>query len=131
MTPRSSKEEKWMSRKNLLILSVSAVLTIALVILAAVLTAPTEGMAAEAKPEPAGESAENIASSEKEAAEGLIGKTVSREEIQTDVGNWEKFEMSSQGCERGVYAGKFYYKDFMIFSRTYNKGKTFSVVSVN
>jgi hypothetical protein len=123
-----------MSRKNLSILPVSAALTIVLIVLIAVWAAPTAGMAAETESEAAGESAESIApsaSSEKEAAEGLIGKTVSREEIQADVGNWEKFEMSSHGCERGVYAGKFYYKDFVIFSRTYNKGKTFSVVSVN
>lgn len=69
--------------------------------------------------------------SEKKAAEKLIDKTVSREKVKKNVGEWEKFEMSSDGCERGVYAGKFYYKDFTIFSRTYDKGKTFHIVSVN
>ena len=70
-------------------------------------------------------------SSEKKAAEKLIDKTVSREKVKKNVGEWEKFEMSSDGCERGVYAGKFYYKDFTIFSRTKDKGKTFHIVSVN
>lgn len=70
-------------------------------------------------------------SAEEKAAENLIGETISRKKIKQDVGEWEKFEMNSNGCERGVYAGKFYYKDFTIFSRTYNKGKTFHVVSVN
>ena len=70
-------------------------------------------------------------SSEKKAAKKLIDKTVSREKVKKNVGEWEKFEMSSDGCERGVYAGKFYYKDFTIFSRTYDKGKTFHLVSVN
>lgn len=70
-------------------------------------------------------------SEEKKAAEKLIDKTMSREKVKKNVGEWEKFEMSSDGCERGVYAGKFYYKDFTIFSRTYDKGKTFHIVSVN
>jgi hypothetical protein len=39
--------------------------------------------------------------------------------------------MSSEGCERGVYAGRFYYDGFTIFSRTYDKGQTFSIVSIN
>ena len=66
-----------------------------------------------------------------EAAEALIGESVSREQIQAKVGEWDKFEMSSNGCERGVYAGRFFYQDFNIYSRTYDKGKTFHVMSVN
>ena len=69
--------------------------------------------------------------SEKESAEELIEKTLSREEIKENVGEWEKFEMNSNGCERGVYAGKFYYKEFTIYSRTYDKGETFHIMSVN
>ena len=70
-------------------------------------------------------------SAERKAAEGLIDQTVSREEIEEIVGEWDDFEMSSAGCERGVYSGKFFYKDFIIHSRTYDKGKTFHVMSVN
>lgn len=65
------------------------------------------------------------------AAQELIGQTVTQDDIEAAVGKWEDFEMSSAGCERGVYAGKFYYKDFYIFSRTYDKGQTFSVTAVN
>ena len=119
-----------MNRK-FLILSISAVLVLVVVVLAVVLATPTADTPTEAKAEVTGNSAQSAASSEKEAAEKLIGETVSREQIQADVGEWEKFEMSSKGCERGVYAGNFYYKDFMIFSRTYNKGETFYIVSVN
>lgn len=65
------------------------------------------------------------------AAQTLIGQTVTQDDIEEAVGAWDDFEMSSAGCERGVYAGKFYYKDFYIFSRTYDKGQTFSVTAVN
>ena len=53
-------------------------------------------------------------SAERKAAEGLIDQTVSREEIEEIVGEWDDFEMSSAGCERGVYSGKLFYKDFII-----------------
>lgn len=67
----------------------------------------------------------------KEAAEALIDQTVSRDEIEASVGKWDKFEMDGNGCERGVYAGLFYYEDFTLYSRTYDKGDTFHVMSVN
>lgn len=77
----------------------------------------------------AGESAE--ASSEIKEAEALIGQTLTRDEIEDTLGECEKFDMSSDGCERGVYAGRFYYDGYAIFSRTYDKGQTFSIVSVS
>lgn len=67
----------------------------------------------------------------KDSAKALIGSTLSMEEIKEKLGKYKKFNMSSDGCERGVYAGRFYYEGFNIFSRTYNKGKTFHIVSVN
>lgn len=67
----------------------------------------------------------------KKAAKKLIGKLCTRKYIEKKVGKPKKFVMSNAGCERGVYAGNFYYKGFMIHSRTYNKGKTFRVVAVN
>jgi hypothetical protein len=70
-------------------------------------------------------------SSQKKAAKKLIGKTCTRKYIQNKVGKPKRFVMSNAGCERGVYAGNFYYKKFTIHTRTYNKGKTFRVVSVN
>lgn len=69
--------------------------------------------------------------SQKDAAKALIGKSVSREDVEAAVGEWNDFQMSSEGCERGVYAGRFYYDGFTIFSRTYDKGQTFSIVSIN
>lgn len=66
-----------------------------------------------------------------EAAEDLIDQTVSRDEVKESVGEWDRFEMDGNGCERGVYAGKFYYGDFTIYSRTYDKGETFHIMSVN
>lgn len=68
---------------------------------------------------------------QKEAAEALIGQTLTRDEIEAAVGSCEQFDMNNNGCERGVYAGKFFYKGFSIQSRTYDKGKTFKIVSVN
>lgn len=66
----------------------------------------------------------------REGAESLIDQTVSREEIQETVGEWEDFELDGNGCERGVYAGRFYYENFILYSRTYDKGETFHVMSI-
>ena len=66
-----------------------------------------------------------------EAAEGLIGQTLTREEIEGTLGECEKFYLTDEGCDRGVHAGRFYYDGYAIFSRTYDKGQTFSIVSVN
>lgn len=68
---------------------------------------------------------------DKQAAEKLIGENVTQDEVKENVGEWEKFEMNNEGCERGVYAGIFYYSNFTIFSRTYDKGKNYEIVSVN
>ena len=68
---------------------------------------------------------------DEEAARGLIGQSLSRDEIEAAVGTVARFEMSNEGCERGVYKGIFYYDDFTIFSRTYDMGQRFTVVSVN
>ncbi len=71
------------------------------------------------------------ASGDQAAAEELIDETVSQDDIEASVGKWADFEMNNEGCERGVYAGIFYYDNFTIFSRTYDKGQTYYIVSVN
>lgn len=119
-----------MNRK-FLIASISAVLVLIVVVLALALGTPNASTPTEAKIGVTVDDIQSTESSEKEAAEKLIGKKVSREQVKADVGEWNKFEMSNKGCERGVYAGNFYYKDFMIFSRTYDKGKTFHIISAN
>ena len=68
---------------------------------------------------------------DKEAAEKMIDQTVTREEIEEKGGEWNDFELDGNGCERGVYAGKFYYDNIRINSRTYDKGETFRIVAVN
>lgn len=124
-----------MNRKKILTLLVFTVLIIGAIALVNVIETSTMETNTEteaaAETDITGDSTKSSASSEKETAEELIGKTISREEIEKNVGKWEEFEMSSAGCERGVYAGEFSYKDFKIFSRTYNKGKTFRIISVN
>ena len=45
-------------------------------------------------------------------------------------GEWNNFELDGAGCERGVYAGKFFYDNILINSRTYDKGETFRIVTV-
>ena len=67
---------------------------------------------------------------DKEAAEKLIDQTVTRDEIEEKVGEWNNFELDGAGCERGVYAGKFFYDNILINSRTYDKGETFRIVTV-
>lgn len=67
---------------------------------------------------------------DKEAAEKLIDQTVTRDEVEKQVGEWNNFELDGAGCERGVYAGKFFYDNILINSRTYDKGKTFHIVVV-
>lgn len=116
------------------ILVLCAVLVSIIIGLVFIVTTETMGVSTETEADKISKSKKNYVSStlpEKKEAEKLIKKTVSREKIKKNVGEWEKFEMSSNGCERGVYAGKFYYEKFTIFSRTYNKGKTFRIISVN
>ena len=82
----------------------------------------------------AGNNASNgqvTATGNKEAADNLIGESVTQEDVEDNVGVWKDFEMNSEGCERGVYAGIFYYDNFTIFSRTYDIGQTYEIVSVN
>ena len=67
---------------------------------------------------------------DKVAAEKLIDQTVTRDEIEEKVGEWNNFELDGAGCERGVYAGKFFYDIILINSRTYDKGETFRIVTV-
>ena len=67
---------------------------------------------------------------DKVAAEKLIDQTVTRDEIEEKVGEWNNFEFDGAGCERGVYAGKFFYDNILINSRTYDKGETFRIVTV-
>ena len=67
---------------------------------------------------------------DKSAAEKLINQTVTRDEIEENVGEWNNFELDGAGCERGVYAGKFFYDNILINSRTYDKGETFRIVTV-
>lgn len=68
---------------------------------------------------------------DQKAAEKLIDQTVTREEIEEQVGEWNNFELDGAGCERGVYAGKFFYDNIIINSRTYDKGETFRIVTVS
>ena len=67
---------------------------------------------------------------DKVAAEKLIDQTVTRDEIEEKVGEWNNFLLDGAGCERGVYAGKFFYDNILINSRTYDKGETFRIVTV-
>lgn len=67
---------------------------------------------------------------DKEAAEKLIDQTVTRDEVEEQVGEWNNFELDGAGCERGVYAGKFFYDNILINSRTYDKGETFRIIVV-
>lgn len=123
-----------MNRKKIIILLVSVALLIGVfAVIGVMLTSNTTATtgAEVNKAEDDAVNAETSAVSDKEAAEQLIDKTVSQEEVKESLGEWEKFEMSSAGCERGVYAGRFYYKDFTIFSRTYDKGNTYRIISIN
>lgn len=123
-----------MNKKGILVLLVSAALIVGVVVLVTLTTKSTTVESTDTETDTKKDSTEkdaSVVSDEKKAAEELIGETISRKKVKKSVGEWEKFEMSSAGCERGVYAGRFYYEDFIIFSRTYNKGKTFHIVSVN
>lgn len=123
-----------MSRKKLIMFLVSIALLIGVFVLIGAAVTSTTGTNIEAEADTTGDDIKSNESSptpEKEAAEKLIEETLSREEIEKDLGKWDDFEMSSAGCERGVYSGKFFYKDFTIYSRTYDKGETFHIMSVN
>ena len=68
---------------------------------------------------------------DRDTAESLIGQDLSRDQVKEKLGEWNDFNMDGNGCERGVYAGRFYYDDFILYSRTYDLGKTFRIMSVN
>lgn len=130
-----------MEKKKLVILVISMILLVGVFgVLAVTITNSETGTQAGADPGEAESKADASEGEEKsglssgggmEAAEALIDKTVSRDEVKESVGEWDRFEMDGNGCERGVYAGKFYYSDFTIYSRTYDKGETFHIMSVN
>lgn len=45
---------------------------------------------------------------DKVAAEKMIDQTVTRDEIEEKVGEWNNFELDGAGCERGVYGRKIF-----------------------
>lgn len=116
-----------MSKKGILGIVAAMLITVGVVIGITLAMNPEEAAPDTTKIEAGTESN----SQGKAAAEALIGQSLTKEEVEAAVGKWNDFDMSSNGCERGVYAGRFYYDDFNIFSRTYDKGQTFSIVSVN
>ena len=131
-----------MEKKKLVILVVSMLLLVGIFgVIAVTITnsetntqAGADGADSQAKADASKDSEKGGQTAEgggKEAAGTLIDKTVSRDEVKESVGEWDRFEMDGNGCERGVYAGKFYYGDFTIYSRTYDKGETFHIMSVN
>ncbi len=130
-----------MEKKKLIILAVSMLLLIGVfAVIAVTITNSETGTQAGADAKETEKKADVSGDGEKsgspsgggmEAAEDLIDQTVSRDEVKESVGEWDRFEMDGNGCERGVYAGKFYYGDFTIYSRTYDKGETFHIMSVN
>lgn len=66
-----------------------------------------------------------------DAAQKLVGQTLTKEEIEAAAGTGERYDMNSAGCERGVYGCYFYYSNFSIFAKTYDKGATMTVASVS
>lgn len=123
-----------MKKKNIIILLVSIAVVVgivALITFVATSTAETTMETEEVMSEDDAQSEGAVGTADIEIAKTLVGQTLSQDEVQENLGKWQKFEMSSEGCERGVYAGRFYYEDFTIFSKTYNKGQTFSIVSIN
>jgi len=122
-----------MEKKKLVILVVSMLLLVGIfgVIAVTITNSETNTQAKADASKDMEKSGQTSEGGGKEAAETLIDKTVSRDEVKENVGEWDRFEMDGNGCERGVYAGKFYYGDFTIYSRTYDKGETFHIMSVN
>lgn len=64
-------------------------------------------------------------------AEALIGQEMTADDVEAAMGKANNITVSAEGCERGVMQGIFYYDGFTIFSRTYDKGNTFTIVSVS
>ena len=122
-----------MEKKKLVILVISMLLLVGIfgVIAVTITNSETNTQAKADASEDTEKSGQTSEGGGKEAAETLIDKTVSRDEVKENVGEWDRVEMDGNGCERGVYAGKFYYGDFTIYSRTYDKGETFHIMSVN
>lgn len=64
-------------------------------------------------------------------AEALIGQEMTADDVEAALGTADNITVSAEGCERGVMQGIFYYDGFTVYSRTYDKGNTFTIVSVS
>lgn len=131
-----------MNKRKIWILVISVAFAAGVVLLFRIVTVTTlategsEAASAQSTAEEASQASNQEAlvsgdSDQASAAEALIGQTLTRSQIEESLGACSKFEMSANGCERGVYAGRFYYDGYTIFSRTYDKGETFYIVSIN
>ena len=119
-------------KKKILLIVIILLLGVAFIGIGFVLTQSTTSTTkTSAKTEEGTEQEKNTGMvGDKVAAEKLIDQTVTRDEIEEKVGEWNNFELDGAGCERGVYAGKFFYDNILINSRTYDKGETFRIVTV-
>ena len=119
-------------KKKILLIVIILLLGVAFIGIGFVLTQSTTSTTkTSAKPEEGTEQEKKTGMvGDKVAAEKLIDQTVTRDEIEEKVGEWNNFELDGAGCERGVYAGKFFYDNILINSRTYDKGETFRIVTV-
>lgn len=119
-------------KKNILLIVIILLLGVAFIGIGFVLTQSTTSTTkTSAKTEEGTEQEKKTGMvGDKVAAEKLIDQTVTRDEIEEKVGEWNNFELDGAGCERGVYAGKFFYDNILINSRTYDKGETFRIVTV-
>ena len=116
-------------KKKILLIVIILLLGVAFIGIGFVLTQSTTSTTkTSAKTEEGTEQEKKVG--DKVAAEKLIDQTVTRDEIEEKVGEWNNFELDGAGCERGVYAGKFFYDNILINSRTYDKGETFRIVTV-
>lgn len=123
--------DKMNKKKKLSLAAILLLLAVAFVGIGVVVTKTTpESSYEQTAQNDSGQQGTDGKNGDKKAAEKLIGHTYSRDEIEEKVGEWNNFELDGAGCERGVYAGKFFYDNIIVLSRTYDKGKTFRVISV-
>ena len=68
---------------------------------------------------------------QKEAAQALIGQIITHGEIEEKVGEYIKFSKGTNGCTRTITSGRYYYPGFIIYCRSDDDGKAYTILSID
>jgi hypothetical protein len=71
------------------------------------------------------------AAGQKEAAQQLIGQTLTKDQIVEKVGQYYKYAAGTNGCTKDIESGRFFYPGFVIYARASENGTLFTIYSID